>query len=38
MKLLNFFFALHGSWLTSLSYLYVGDALSNDGYFHFFLF
>ena len=35
MKLF-YFFALHGSWITSLSYLYVGDALSNDGYFHFF--
>ena len=33
-----FFFALHGSWIISLSYSYVGDALRNDGYFHFFLF
>ena len=33
-----FIFALHGALTTSLSYSYVGDALNDDGCFHFFLF
>ena len=32
------FFVLHGALITSSSYSYLGDALNDDEYFHFFLF